>query len=166
MSRPQCCRRIIREPACVVFKPAGIPVRFLEEIVLTLDEFEALRLADLEGLYQEAAAASMNVSRQTFGRIIDSARRKTAQALIFGKALRIEGGKVEMIEMRQFKCQECGHSWETPFGGGRPTGCPNCNGTNFCRENVGTQGPGGGRRGQRQVRRQCCRRRGQFKQEA
>ena len=165
MPRPQCCRRISREPPCVVFKPAGIPVRLLEEIVLTLDEFEALRLADWEGLYQEAAAASMDVSRQTFGRILDSARGKTAQALVYGKALKIEGGKIEMRATRQFQCLDCEHRWETLFGGGRPDGCPNCKSANFCRETGGMQVPGGRRRGQRQVRSQCCRRRGQFKQE-
>ena len=61
-----------------------------------MDEFEAIRLADLEGLYQEQAAERMNVSRQTFGRIVEAARRKVAQALFDGLALRIEGGEVEM----------------------------------------------------------------------
>ncbi len=153
MSRPQCCRRISQEPPCAVFKPTSIPARFLEEIVLTLDEFEALRLADLNGLYHEQAAASMNVSRQTFGRIIDTARRKTAEALILGKALRIEGGKVEMAGMRQFKCQDCLHTWELPFGGGCPEGCPNCGGANFRRENCGGRDGGEG-----QIRKRCCHR--------
>jgi len=62
----------------------------LEQIGLGLDELEALRLADLEGLYQEEAAAQMNVSRQTFGRIINEARRKVAEAIINGKVLVIE----------------------------------------------------------------------------
>lgn len=77
-------------------KPAGIPARELEELILGFDEAEALRLADLEGLYQEAAARSMGVSRQTFGRIVESARRKVADALLNGKALRIEGGEVSI----------------------------------------------------------------------
>lgn len=77
-------------------KPAGIPARELEELILGFDEAEALRLADLEGLYQEAAARSMGVSRQTFGRIVESARRKVADALLNGKALRIEGGEVSV----------------------------------------------------------------------
>ncbi|HTX73070.1 MAG TPA: DUF134 domain-containing protein [Rectinemataceae bacterium] len=64
------------------------------ELVLSLDEVEALRLADLEGLYQQAAALRMGVSRQTFGRIIESARRKTSDAILNGKSLRIEGGSV------------------------------------------------------------------------
>ena len=76
------------------FKPAGVPARELEEVVLSLDGAEAVCLADLEGLYQEAAAQRMGVSRQTFGRIIESARRTIADAIINGKSLRIEGGEV------------------------------------------------------------------------
>jgi predicted DNA-binding protein (UPF0251 family) len=83
-----------------MFKPAGVPMRELEEVVMTLDEFEALRLADLDGLYQEQAAEQMNVSRPTFSRVIDSARRKLADALVHGKALRIEGGPVEIGRRR------------------------------------------------------------------
>jgi predicted DNA-binding protein (UPF0251 family) len=78
-----------------VFKPAGIPLSRLGEVVMTLDEFEALRLADLEGLYHEQAAKQMGVSRPTFSRIIDSAHAKSADALVHGKALRIEGGPVQ-----------------------------------------------------------------------
>ncbi len=75
-----------------LMKPAGIPARELESVTLAMDEAEALRLADLEGLYQEAAARSMGVSRQTFGRIVEAARKKVADAVLNGKALRIEGG--------------------------------------------------------------------------
>ena len=64
----------------------------MEEVRLSADELEALRLGDLEGLYHEEAAGKMGVSRQTFGRIIEGARRKVAGALVDGKALRIEGG--------------------------------------------------------------------------
>lgn len=86
-----------------IFKPIGIPVRELEEVLMTLDEFEAIRLADLDGLYQEQAASKMNVSRATFSRIVDSARRKVADALVHGKALRIEGGVVEVRGGRCFR---------------------------------------------------------------
>jgi predicted DNA-binding protein (UPF0251 family)/predicted Fe-Mo cluster-binding NifX family protein len=79
-------------------KPAGIPARVLEEVLLGFDEAEALRLADLEGLYQEAAARSMGVSRQTFGRIVEIARHKVADAILNGKALRIEGGEIVIRE--------------------------------------------------------------------
>ncbi len=67
---------------------------------MTLDEFEAMRLADLDGHYQEQAAKQMNVSRTTFSRIVDSAHRKMADALVHGKALRIEGGPVEVEGQR------------------------------------------------------------------
>jgi predicted DNA-binding protein (UPF0251 family) len=96
LPRPFCPRRIAGRPAVAVFKPAGVPMREVEEVVLTLDEFEAVRLADLDGLYQEEAAAQMKVSRPTFGRVVDAARRKIADALVHGKALRIEGGPVQM----------------------------------------------------------------------
>lgn len=79
-----------------LMKPAGVPARELEEIHLGFDEAEAIRLADLEGLYQEAAARSMGVSRQTFGRIVEIARKKIADAILNGKALRVEGGEVRI----------------------------------------------------------------------
>jgi predicted DNA-binding protein (UPF0251 family) len=126
MPRPFCCRIISGTPPCVVFKPAGVPLSALEEICLTLDELESLRLADMEGLYHEAAAQRMNVSRQTFGRIIESARRKIASALVKGMAIRIEGGEVVMANMRKFQCSECQHVWELPHGTGRPAECPAC----------------------------------------
>jgi len=72
----------------------------LEEIVLNLDEFEAIRLADYEQLYQEDAATKMNISRQTFGRIIEAAHKKIADVLMNGKALKIEGGEVAFDETK------------------------------------------------------------------
>jgi len=104
----------------------------LEEIGLTLDELEAIRLADLEGLYQEDAAVKMNVSRQTFGNIINSAHKKIADALLNGKALRIKGGVVQMME-RHFVCCECKHEWNSPYGVGRPNECPQCKSSNIHR---------------------------------
>jgi hypothetical protein len=88
-----------------VFHPAGIPDSRLDEIVLTLDEFEAIRLADLEGLYQEQAAERMSVSRPTFGRILASAHRKVAEALAHGKTLKIEGGTIRMERLRSPRCE-------------------------------------------------------------
>jgi predicted DNA-binding protein (UPF0251 family) len=98
--RPYCCRRVAGQPAASIFKPIGIPVRLLDEVVMTLDEFEAIRLADLDGLYQESAAAQMGVSRPTFSRITAAAHRKVADALVHGKALRIEGGPVLSVGSR------------------------------------------------------------------
>jgi len=87
-------RHVSSRPPADFFKPVGVPCHALEVVTLTLDEVEALRLADLEGLYQEQASAQMKISRQTFARIIEEARKKTADALIHGKALRLEGGTV------------------------------------------------------------------------
>jgi len=98
MVRPKCCRRVCGVPDKNYFKPRGIPAAELEEVLLNLDEFEAIRLADYEHLYQEEAAAQMNISRQTFGRIIAEAHRKIADVLIDGKALKIAGGEVALNE--------------------------------------------------------------------
>lgn len=76
---------------------------------MTLDEFEAMRLASLDGLYQEQAAKQMNISRPTFGRIIESAHRKMADALVHGKALRIEGGPVQLGRRRCCRMHDGGH---------------------------------------------------------
>ena len=96
MPRPCCLRHVGFRPNAGFFKPAGIPACTLEQVTLTLDEVEALRLADLEGLYQEQAAEKMKISRPTFSRIIEEARRKVADALVHGKALRLEGGVVKI----------------------------------------------------------------------
>lgn len=96
MARPQCCRRVRISPTTQLFKPRGVPLSALEEVILTIDELEAIRLADQEGMYQERAAQMMRVSRQTFGRIVESAHRKIAEALVMGKAIRIEGGSIEI----------------------------------------------------------------------
>ena len=93
MPRPFKCRHVCGTPGTDYFKPRGIPLSDLQEIGLTLDEFEAIRLADLEGLYQEDAAKRMGISRQTFGNIITTAHKKIADAIVNGKALKIEGGK-------------------------------------------------------------------------
>jgi uncharacterized protein len=90
MSRPKKCRFINCSPNASYFKPKGIPLINLEEVLLSLDEFEAIRLADHKGLYHEKAAEEMNISRATFGRILDIARGKVADAIINGKALKIE----------------------------------------------------------------------------
>lgn len=98
MVRPKSSRKVEHHPETVYFKPQGIPLRKLEEECITVDELESLRLADVEGLYHEQAAQRMGVSRATFGRIVQAARRKIATALVVGKAIRVHGGSVEFIE--------------------------------------------------------------------
>jgi len=92
MPRPEKTRRICCEPGVSYFKPRGVPMGELEEIGLELDEFEALRLLDFAALGQEEVAKKMNVSQPTLSRIIASARKKVAEAICEGKAIRIEGG--------------------------------------------------------------------------
>lgn len=151
MAPPKRRRQIGARPRCVLFKPAGVPARSLRESVLSVDEFEALRLADYMQLYHQQAAERMGVSRQTFGRILALARRKMVGALVEGNALRITGGAIQMSEMRTFCCVGCGHTWEVPFGTGRPTECPACNGKNFHRiqDETTADSPGRARAGRR-----------------
>lgn len=94
MPRPPRQRRVYGAPVATVYKPAGIPVRALQWTQLALDEFEAIRLVDGEGLDQETVAAQMGVSRPTVTRILASARAKIARVLVFGQALVIEGGPI------------------------------------------------------------------------
>ena len=160
MPRPKKCRYVGFPPDFVAFKPLGIPSSELEETVLTVDEMEAVRLADLDGSYHEEAAAKMRVSRQTFGNIISSARKKIADFLVNGKVLRIEGGTLKMDE-RKFRCSNCSHEWIVPFGAPRPAGCPECGEADFhrnnppggagCKGKMKAGGPGNG-----QGRGRCC----------
>jgi predicted DNA-binding protein (UPF0251 family) len=99
----------------------------LEETRLTIDERESLRLADLEGLSHEDAGQMMGVSRATFGRIIEQARKIVADALINGKAINVEGGNYEISSTeRLFACGKCEYEWHEEPGTGRPKACPSC----------------------------------------
>jgi predicted DNA-binding protein (UPF0251 family) len=140
MPRRPCPRRVAAPPRCAYFKPAGIPMSRLEEVALSVDELEALRLADLEGLYQDGAAVRMGVSRPTFARIVEAARGKVATALVHGRALRIGGGPVAFVGRRHFRCGACRHDWSLPFGTGRPEGCPSCGSDVFDRMDGGPRG--------------------------
>ena len=96
MPRQRRLRRVAGVPATAYFKPQGRPLRGVEEVVLTVEGLEALRLADLTGLSTEVAAAHMAVSRHTFGRVLTEARQTVARALVGGLALRIEGGNYQL----------------------------------------------------------------------
>ena len=98
MPRPFICRRVWFKPGITYFKPAGVPIAGLIETVLTVDEIEAIRLKDYEGMDQEKAAKKMNISQPTFHRLVTIARKKIADALVNGKAIRIEGGNYKMAE--------------------------------------------------------------------
>jgi predicted DNA-binding protein (UPF0251 family) len=133
MPRNPKCRYVNGEPAVTVYKPAGVPRNQLDSVEIGLDEVEALRLADREGLYQEAAAARMGISRPTFSRLIESARRKLAEALLEGKMIVFQGGPVVMGQVRTFECAACGERFCRPYGTGQPPACPACNSAEFRR---------------------------------
>lgn len=147
MTRPVKCRKVSGEPPYRVFSPAGCPKERFEGVEMSLDELEAIRLADLEGLYQEAAAREMHVSRQTFGNILASARHKVAEMLIYGRELTVTGGNIMVTsEERVFGCAACGHQWSLAHGLPRPGVCPSCANENIHRRSTGG-GFGGGRMG-------------------
>jgi uncharacterized protein len=106
MPRPSKCRHVEAEPRVTYFKPAGIPRHELDELLLSVDELEAIRLKDLEELDQEECAERMQVSRPTFQRILTHARRVLAEALVQGKAIRVEGGHYQLSLQR---CRHCNH---------------------------------------------------------
>jgi predicted DNA-binding protein (UPF0251 family) len=115
-------------PDVTYFKPAGIPMRALEDVGLTVEEVEALRLKDLAGLQQVECANRMRVSRPTFHRVLRSARQKIADALINGKAIRVEGGNFA-LSSQPFRCRRDGYEWQVPFeavASGLPLACPRC----------------------------------------
>lgn len=88
--RPCGRRRIRGQPNSSYFKPAGIPIKNIEELTLTLPEFEAIRLIDFEEMPQEKAATQMQVSQPTLSRILNSGRKKISEAIVKGKAIKIE----------------------------------------------------------------------------
>jgi uncharacterized protein len=133
MTRPCIFRNVYDTPRVSCFKPKGVPLSTLETVPLGLDELEAVRLADLEGLYQEEAAVKMGISRQTFGNIVESARKKIADALVHGKALMIEGGPVTVVG-REFSCRSCSHTWGVLCSEPRPESCPTCGSTEIQRK--------------------------------
>lgn len=131
--RPLKPKVVSKVPEVTFFKPRGIMLRDLEIEVLTVEELEAFRLVDHEGLEQEEAAKRMKISRKTLWRLLESARKKVAKALIDGKAIEIKGGAY-VLGKRIFECFNCGYVWEVPRGVRRPTKCLNCGALNIRRK--------------------------------
>jgi predicted DNA-binding protein (UPF0251 family) len=135
MPKPKKDRYVMYPPQVVLFKPQGIPAYMLDQVVMSVDEYEAIRLIDSLGLDQEQAAKKMRVSRATCARIIESARKKSAEALTQGKAIRIEGGSF-VIGRNRYRCRNCGTLWQAkdaePEGDSDSSGksaeatCPQC----------------------------------------
>lgn len=111
MARPTKCRRICHMPLVQEFTPAGQPED--EPIILNLDEYEAIRLMDREGMSQQGCSKRMGVARTTVQKIYETARRKVANALVEGRPLKIQGGDFQLCEgndcLEQACFKSCGH---------------------------------------------------------
>ena len=103
MPRPRLCRRVFFKPSITYFKPRGVRLRELDEVVLTIDELEAVRLKDLERFDQDKAAKKMNISQPTFHRLVLSARKKISNALVNGKAIKVEGGDFKLFKGKRWR---------------------------------------------------------------
>jgi predicted DNA-binding protein (UPF0251 family) len=143
MPRPVKWRRVSMLPQENYFAPGGRESCGQEEIILKVEELEAMRLKDIEGLNQEQCAERMNISRQTFQLIIDKARRKTATALVEGRAIRIKGGNYT-VNICSYSCSNCGNQFNEPFEKERVL-CPRCTSeevrcigeSSFCKKRCG-----------------------------
>ena len=147
MTRPKKNRHVGSPPRFSRFKPVQVPIMDLEPVILSLDEYEAIRLADYKGLDQADASKLMGISRPTFTRLVEKARFKIADFLINGKSLQIEGGVVHFVGNR-IRCLSCGLIIEQDINDDVITKCPECGSKNL--QNLAEQF-GHGR---------CCQRRG------
>ena len=129
MSRPEKERLVHNPPLFTDFKPVGVTGRMLDEVSLSLDEFEAFRLADNVGLPQVEAAEEMEISRPTFTRLIEKARRKIADFIVNGKVLTIEGGNIH-FRNNIIRCVDCGHMFKTDINK-IISQCPECGSKNL-----------------------------------
>ncbi|MCK5176711.1 MAG: DUF134 domain-containing protein [Candidatus Aenigmarchaeota archaeon] len=107
MPRPKRCRKVGFHPKEIYFKPIGIRMIDLEEVILSIDELEAVRLKDLLGLDQKEAAMKMDISQSTFHRLLMSARKKIADAIVNGNVLKIKGGNYNIMLSKRGKEFAC-----------------------------------------------------------
>ncbi len=129
MPRPRNERIVYEPPLFTEFKPVGIFGRDMERISLSLDEYEAFRLADLLGLSHEEASEEMEISRSTFTRMIEDARKKIARMIVEGKRLVIDGGSVH-FRRNIIRCMACGHMFKIEMQA-ELSGCPQCHSTDL-----------------------------------
>jgi predicted DNA-binding protein (UPF0251 family)/DNA-directed RNA polymerase subunit RPC12/RpoP len=130
LARPIKWRKVEFIPDVQYFAPSDIDDGVLQENVLRIEELEAIRLKDLEGLEQEECAGKMEISRQTFQRILNVARQKVADSLVNGKAIRIEGGYYTR-NICPIQCVDCGKQWNESYENfekilNREFNCPEC----------------------------------------
>ena len=129
MPRPEKKRVVRRPPLFTSFKPVGIRGRALTQLPLSLDEYEAIRLADYLEMDHAEAAAEMEISRSTFTRLIEKARKKTARLLIDGTMLHIQGGNIH-FRGNVFRCLDCSQLFNVDFQNDTHK-CQACGSTNL-----------------------------------
>ncbi len=129
MARREKERQVFQPPLYSRFKPVGVESQYLNNTILSLDEFEALRLADYVGLSQIDAAENMNISRPTFTRLIEKARKKLIEFIIQGNALQIDGGNIH-FKKNITRCLNCGQMFVIDIEKSIQT-CPNCESSNL-----------------------------------
>lgn len=129
MARPEKDRIVLNPPLFSEFKPVGVPSSTLIQVLLTLDEYEAFRLADYLGLSQLESAEEMEISRPTFTRLIEKARKKIADFIVQGKVLSIEGGNIH-FRRNIIKCLDCGHMFQMNIEDSLSE-CPDCGSKNL-----------------------------------
>lgn len=148
MVKPRKKRNVLYPPWTYYFKPHGHkPFEPGDEVIMTIDEYESIRLADHENLKQKEASKKMNISRPTFTRLVGGARKKIADAMVNGKTMKIEGGSYVFLRNR-LVCMSCGNIWDTDKRKNEHT-CSACNshriddiGRRFGRGKVRRHGPG------------------------
>ena len=128
MRKPYRKRRIHLPPNFKNFKPSGISRSHLKSLTITVDEYEALRLADYEGLEHLQASEMMDISRPTFTRLIEKARNKIARAIIEGMEIVVEGGNIE-FQNTLCRCRDCGDEQISPASE-LIEDCPECGSDN------------------------------------
>ncbi len=129
MSRPKNERFVVKPPLFTQFKPIGVRPEMLKDTKLSLDEYEALRLADYEAYSHAEAAEEMEISRSTFSRLVECARKKTATFIINGTFLSIEGGNVH-FRSNIIRCTDCGQMFKISMSNDIEI-CPKCNSKNL-----------------------------------
>lgn len=129
MPRPKKERAVHKPPLFTEFKPTGIARKYLKQTSISLDEYEALRLADFKGLSHDEASEEMEISRPTFTRLIEQARKKLVNFLVNGEFLLIEGGNIH-FRNNIIKCLNCGHMFNINIGTAISV-CPECDSDNI-----------------------------------
>lgn len=129
MPRPKNSRFVYEPPLFTEFKPVGVAAKSLQFNRLTLDEYEAVRLADKQGLSHEEAAEEMQISRSTFSRLVMKAREKIADSLVNGKMIIIEGGSIH-FRNNIIRCLNCGNIFKIKMNSAI-VDCPGCQSTNL-----------------------------------